>query len=128
MKEAVAPMAMSPYPAGSANIAGRTPYACNRTSTSPRILEDCIYVKVRGFKYDPNCRNPSEVTNHSENRAIGSGPLRSQIPEYQALALMTLRDCGPDRILVNQRVWLSRLWSGGRFKSSRAHHDDRSTA
>src|SRR5216683_1348134 len=70
-KAAVAPMAMSPYPAGNANIAGRMPRASKRTKVNPTILQACADVKILGFMDRANCRNRADAANHSEKTIIG---------------------------------------------------------
>ena len=68
-KPAVTPMAMSPYPAGQAKIAGRMLRTCKRTKMNPMIRGACRAVKVLEGKDSANWRNAGEVANHSEKRS-----------------------------------------------------------
>src|SRR5229473_4140094 len=68
---AVAPMAMSPQPAGKAKTPGRSPAAYRARNVNPAILHECTNVRVRGFKDNANCRNPTEVANHNRNTTSG---------------------------------------------------------
>src|SRR4029077_15008596 len=68
---AVSPIAISPYPAGKAKMAGRPPRASSRTKVNPTILQDWARVRTCGFKDNTNWRNFSEVANHSTNTRIG---------------------------------------------------------
>lgn len=69
---AVAPIVMSPYPAGRANTDGSARCASSTTNTSPRILQVCQAVKVCGLRDSANLRNPSEAPNHTKNTSSGT--------------------------------------------------------
>src|SRR5271165_3897848 len=69
---AVAPMNMSPYPAGKAKIAGNTFRACSRKNVNPTILHTCTEVRIFGFNDNAKFRNPSDTANHSENTIRGA--------------------------------------------------------
>jgi hypothetical protein len=70
-KAAVTPIAMSPYPAGNAKTAGRTPLASSRTNVNPTILQACAEVRIAGSNDNVNWRNFSDAPNQIENRRIG---------------------------------------------------------
>src|SRR6267378_4902161 len=71
-KGAVAPIAMSPHPAGNAKTPGRSPAAYSARNVNPAILQECTNVKVRGFKDNAKFRNPAEAANQSRKMAIGT--------------------------------------------------------
>src|ERR1700737_1320737 len=99
-------MAMSPYPAGQANIAGRTPRASKRTKVNPTNLHVCADVKVLGFKENANCRNFSDTANHSENTTIGvTAAIATSTPTRFALFLNTCR-AEADKTEINQKTMI----------------------
>src|SRR6202162_5969546 len=71
-KAAVAPMTISPYPAGNAKTAGSMERACKRTKVNPTILQAWTDVNIRGFKDSTKWRKLSEAANHTENRTMGA--------------------------------------------------------
>src|SRR5258708_7409518 len=100
-------MAMSPYPAGQANIAGRTPRASKRTKVNPTNLQDCTAVKVLGFKDNANCRNFPDTPNHTENTTIGgvTAAIATSTPMRFALFLNRCR-AEADRTEINQTTMI----------------------
>src|SRR5438477_11284376 len=64
-------MAMSPYPAGSAKIAGNAPRASNSTKVNPTILHARAHVKILGFKDNVKRRKLSDAAGHKKNTTLG---------------------------------------------------------
>src|SRR5207249_2781426 len=62
---------MSPYPAGSAKIAGNAPRASNSTKVNPTILHACADVKILEFKENAKRRKLSDAASHKKNTTIG---------------------------------------------------------
>jgi hypothetical protein len=69
---AVAPINISPYPAGHANSAGSRLRASSTMNVNPAILPTCTAVKTFGFSDKANVRNPSDAANHTQNTIRGT--------------------------------------------------------
>ena len=68
---AVAPINMSPYPAGNANTAGNTRRLSSTTNSSPINLQICVNVITRGFNDMTNSRKRLDTPNQNANTTIG---------------------------------------------------------
>src|SRR5256886_10219220 len=75
---------MSPYPAGSAKIAGNAPRASNSTKVNPTILHACADVKILGFKDNVKRRKLSDAASHKKNTTIG---VSAAIPDRKSTRL-----------------------------------------
>src|SRR4051812_34169740 len=71
-RDAVAPMAISPHPAGNAKTLGRIPYAANTTKTKPARRQLCTNVSARGFSDMLKSRNAADRVNHTRNATVGA--------------------------------------------------------
>lgn len=69
---AVAPISMSPYPAGRAKTAGRMPRASARTKMKPISLQDCAKVNALGFNDSKNCRKPADAAYQAAKMTSGN--------------------------------------------------------
>src|SRR5689334_2610448 len=99
-------MAMSPYPAGQANTAGRMPRASKRTKVNPMIRQACAEVKDLGSKDRANWRNPAEAAYHSEKAIIGvRAAIATVSPMRFALFLNRCR-AEPDKAKMNHATMI----------------------
>src|SRR5208282_5575546 len=99
---AVAPINMSPYPAGPANMAGSALRASSTTNVNPTIRHTCTEVRVFGFKENANCRNPSDAANHNENTIIGTRAATAIPTPNRAVAFTNKCSADAQKTAINQ--------------------------